>query len=160
MMQVSSIIRSTRIALALSGLVLVSVARADGPVLPLRIQTATGPHDFSVEWEKTDAERERGLMDRRSMASGHGMLFDFRPRDEPVIFWMKDTYLPLDMIFIGKGGRVVAIKHDAKPMDETFIRSGASTVGVLEVNAGIAKAIDLKVGDKVEHEMFGQTPAR
>ena len=136
----------------------VAPSLADGPVRPLRIDTASGAHTFTVEWEKTDAERERGLMDRREMARDHGMLFDFRPRDEPVVFWMKDTYLPLDMIFIGKTGRVVAIKHDAKPMDESYIRSGAATVGVLEVNAGVAKAIDLKVGDTVEHEMFGATP--
>lgn len=99
-------------------------------------------------------------MDRRSMAKNHGMLFDFRPRDEPVVFWMKDTYLPLDMIFIGRDGRVASIARDAKPMDETLIPSGAPTIGVLEVNAGVAKAIDLKVGDKVRHAMFGDPPKR
>ena len=87
------------------------------------------------------------------------MLFDFRPHDEQVVFWMKDTYLPLDMIFIGHDGRVVSIKHDAKPMDETFIPSGQPTVGVLEINAGVANAIGVSIGDQVKHAMFeGKTP--
>ena len=97
-------------------------------------------------------------MDRKSMPRNHGMLFDFRPNPAPVVFWMKDTYLPLDMIFIGDDGRVVSIKHDAKPMDETMIPSNAPTLGVLEVDAGVADSIGLKVGDKVEHEMFGNPP--
>ena len=92
------------------------------------------------------------------MPRDHGMLFDFRPNPVPVVFWMKDTYLPLDMIFIGDDGRVVKIKHDAKPMDETMIPSNVPTLGVLEVDAGVADAIGLKVGDKVEHEMFGDVP--
>ena len=133
-----------------------SVALAAGPVLPLAIDTASGHHVFDVEWEKTNAERERGLMDRKSMAQTHGMLFDFRPHDEQVLFWMKDTFLPLDMIFIGHDGHVVSIKHDAKPMDETIIRSDAPTIAVLEVNAGVADKIGVKIGDRVEHAMFDE----
>ena len=141
-------------------LALGSEARAEGPVKPLEIDTASGAHVFNVEWEMTDVEREKGLMNRRSMANDHGMLFDFRPLDEPVVFWMKDTYLPLDMIFIGADGRVVNVAHDAKPMDQTLIPSGAPTVGVLEVNAGVAKAIDLKIGDRVKHAMFGDVSTK
>ena len=144
-------------SLGLLGLV-ASVAQAAGPVAPLVIDTASGPHKFTVEWQQTEAERERGLMDRKSMPRDHGMLFDFRPNPVPVVFWMKDTYLPLDMIFIGADGRVVNVKHDAKPMDETMIPSNAPTLGVLEVDAGIAKAIGVEVGDKVEHAMFGDAP--
>ena len=148
-------------SLALLGLVsglFVTPAWAGGPVRPLVLETAGGPHRFMVEWQRTEAEREHGLMDRKSMPRDHGMLFDFRPHAVPVVFWMKDTYLPLDMIFIGDDGRVVSIKHDAKPMDETMIPSNAPTLGVLEVDAGVADAIGLKVGDKVEHEMFGDPP--
>ncbi len=134
------------------------IADAAGPVSPLVIDTTSGPHRFMVEWQQTEAEREHGLMDRKTMARDHGMLFDFRPRAVPVAFWMKDTYLPLDMIFIGADARVVSIAHDAKPMDETVIPSNAPTLGVLEVDAGVANAIDLKVGDKVEHAMFGHPP--
>ena len=142
-----------------AGLICASSVQAAGPVEPLVIDTSSGPHRFTVEWQQTEAERERGLMDRKTMARDHGMLFDFRPKAVPVAFWMKDTYLPLDMIFIGADARVVSIAHDAKPMDETIIPSNAPTLGVLEVDAGVAKAIDLKVGDKVEHAMFGDPPA-
>lgn len=141
-----------------SCLFVVTPALAAGPERPLVLETASGPHRFTVEWQRTEAERERGLMDRKSMPRDHGMLFDFRPNPVPVVFWMKDTYIPLDMIFIGSDGRVVNIKHDAKPMDETMIPSNAPTLGVLEVDAGVADAIGLKVGDKVEHEMFGDAP--
>ena len=136
------------------------VARAAGPVLPLSIDTASGHHVFDVEWEKTNDERERGLMNRRTMPPNHGMLFDFRPHDEPVMFWMKNTFLPLDMIFISRDGRVVSIKHDAQPMDETVIPSGAPTTAVLEVNAGVTETIGLKVGDRVKHAMFDEATRR
>ena len=145
-------------SLGLLGALVASAAQAAGPVAPLVIDTAGGPHKFMVEWQQTEAERERGLMDRKSMPRDHGMLFDFRPNPVPVVFWMKDTYLPLDMIFIGADGRVVNVKHDAKPMDETMIPSNAPTLGVLEVDAGVAKAIGVEVGDKVEHAMFGDAP--
>ena len=134
------------------------LARAAGPVEPLVIDTASGAHRFTVEWMMTETEREHGLMDRKTLDRDHGMLFDFRPNPSPVVFWMKDTYLPLDMIFIGADGRVVSIAHDAKPMDTTMIPSNAPTLGVLEVDAGVADAIGVKAGDKVEHAMFGDAP--
>ena len=119
----------------------------------LEIDTASGPHRFGIELMSTDAEREHGLMNRHSLPRDQGMLFDFHVQ-QPVTFWMKDTYLPLDMIFVSKEGRVVSIKHDARPLDETLIASGAPTLGVLEVNAGIAEAIGVKVGDTVHHAIF------
>lgn len=132
-----------------------SGSRAEvGVFEPLQIKTATGTHNYEVEVMKTEAERAHGLMDRRSMPKDHGMLFDF-DKDQPVYFWMKDTYLPLDMIFIDHAGRVVSIKRNAKPMDETVIPSNAPSTGVLELNGGGAAAIDLKVGDLVKHPIFG-----
>lgn len=119
----------------------------------LEIDTASGAHVFNVEVMRTDAEREHGLMERRSMPADHGMLFDFHV-EQPVVFWMKDTLIPLDMIFVAHDGRVVAIKHDAVPMDETLIPSGAPTLGVIELNGGAAKAIDVKIGDRVKNPMF------
>lgn len=130
---------------------------AVGTFEPLEIDTASGAHRYEVEVMTTEAEREHGLMDRKSMPADHGMLFDFQ-RDRDVAFWMKDTYIPLDMIFIDHAGRVVAIKHDAKPMDETPIPSGAPTTGVLELNAGAADAIELKIGDRVKHKIFHDAP--
>ena len=126
---------------------------ADAPLQRLEIDTASGPHRFQVEFMSTDAEREKGLMFRRSLAKDHGMLFDFHTQ-QPVTFWMENTYIPLDMIFVADDGRVVAIKHDAKPLDRSLIPSGAPTLGVIEVNAGIADAIGVKVGDLVKHPMF------
>ena len=155
----------TRLASTIALLILASgaatgTAFAAGPVAPLVVDTASGPHRFTVEWMMTEAERERGLMERKSMPRDHGMLFDFRPKPVNVAFWMKDTYLPLDIVFIGPDGRVVSLKHDAKPLDESIIPSNAPTLGVLELDAGVAKAIGLKVGDKVEHAMFGDGPAK
>ncbi len=120
---------------------------------PLEVDTASGPHQLKVELMSTDAEREYGLMNRQSLPRDQGMLFDFHVQ-QPVIFWMKDTYIPLDMIFVSKQGRVVSVKHDAKPLDKTLIESGGPTLGVLEVNAGVADAIGVKVGDLVKHAIF------
>lgn len=128
-------------------------ASADAPLQRLEIDTASGAHVFKVELMSTDAEREHGLMFRKSLARDRGMLFDFH-RQQPVVFWMKDTLVPLDMIFVAQDGHVVSVKHDAKPMDETLIQSGAPTLGVIEVNAGVADAIGLKVGDTVKHPIF------
>ena len=123
------------------------------PLQPLEIDTASGKHLFQVEVMRTSVELEHGLMDRRSLPQDQGMLFDFR-KQEPVFFWMKDTYIPLDMIFVSEDGHVVGIKHDAKPLDESIIPSKAPTRGVIEVNAGVADRIGLKVGDAVKHPVF------
>jgi uncharacterized membrane protein (UPF0127 family) len=70
--------------------------------------------------------------------------------------WMKNTYLPLDMVFIAKSGRVVGLAENAEPLSEKIIPSGAPTYGVLELNAGTAARIDLKIGDEVHHSLFGK----
>ncbi len=120
---------------------------------PLEIATATGRHVFQVEIAADDASRERGLMDRRYMAANQGMLFEF-DRDAPVAFWMKDTYIPLDMIFIAPAGAVTHIVANAEPLSERVIPSGGPCVAVLELNGGTAASIGLKVGDKVRHPFF------
>jgi uncharacterized membrane protein (UPF0127 family) len=119
----------------------------------LEIVTSTGRHAFQVEIANNDATREHGLMDRRYMAPDHGMLFEF-DRDEPVAFWMKNTYIPLDMIFIAPSGVVTHIAANAEPLSERAIPSGGPSVAVLEVDGGIAASIGLKVGDKVRHPFF------
>jgi uncharacterized membrane protein (UPF0127 family) len=134
-------------------LVCAGQGRADDALQKLEIDTASGPHVFNVEVVRTPAERERGLMDRRTMPQDRGMLFDFQT-EQPVIFWMKDTYIPLDMIFVAQNGRVVGIKHDAKPMDETLIPSGAPALGVIELNGGVTNTIGLKIGDMVKNPLF------
>ena len=120
---------------------------------PLEIVTASGPHKFSVEVMRDDNQRARGLMYRRSMPEDRGMLFDFK-REEPVAMWMKNTYLPLDMVFIDRTGRVVNVAENTEPLSERIIPSGGPVFAVLEVNAGTARRIGLKVGDRLKHPMF------
>jgi uncharacterized protein len=126
---------------------------ADKATVPLSIVTASGTHMFAVEVMRTEPELEQGLMFRKSMPQDHGMLFDFR-REQSVMMWMKNTYLPLDMIFIGKTGRVVGVIANAKPLSEQILTAGVPTDAVLEVNAGTAARIGLKVGDQVRHSIF------
>ena len=119
----------------------------------LEIVTSTGRHAFQIEIANNDATRERGLMDRRYMAADHGMLFEF-DREAPVAFWMKNTYIPLDMIFIAPSGVVTHIAANAEPLSERVIPSGGPCVAVLELNGGTAASIGLKVGDKVHYPFF------
>ncbi|MEO8812338.1 MAG: DUF192 domain-containing protein [Caulobacteraceae bacterium] len=129
-------------------------ARPDArAVEPLEIVTTTGAHRFKVEVARTDASRERGLMFRKSLAADRGMLFDFRtPR--PVAFWMKNTLIPLDMVFIGADGRIVRVAERATPLSETPIPSGGDVLGVLELRGGRAAQIDARPGDRVRQSMF------
>jgi uncharacterized protein len=121
---------------------------------PLVIDTATGPHQFSVELARTEEEREKGLMFRRSLPPDRGMIFDFKTA-QPVMMWMKNTYIPLDMIFMAQDGRVTHIAEDEEPLSEKIIPSDGPAFAVLEVNAGTAKRIGLKPGDKVQNALFG-----
>jgi uncharacterized protein len=142
-------------ALALAALV--SPARAATGPAPatddLSIQTASGAHHFTVEVMRTRDQLERGLMFRRQLARDKGMLFDFGS-SQPVSMWMKNTYLPLDMVFIAADGRVVSVKQNAEPLSETIIPSGGDVLGVLEINAGTAAEIGVKPGDRVSDPMF------
>jgi uncharacterized protein len=128
-------------------------AWAAPPLEELDIITATGAHHYEVEIANDNPTREHGLMDRHEMAADHGMLFEF-PERAPVTFWMKDTYIPLDMIFIDTDGTVRAVAENATPQSEALIPSRAAVIGVLELNGGQAKAIKLKVGDKVKAGFF------
>ncbi|ACB95183.1 DUF192 domain-containing protein [Beijerinckia indica] len=126
---------------------------AEDSLEPLAIVTASGDHAFSVEVMRTDEGRERGLMGRRYLPADRGMLFDFGT-ERPVMMWMKNTYLPLDMIFIGRAGKVVALAENTEPFSEAIIPSKAPAFAVLEVNAGTARKIGLKIGDTVQHSLF------
>ncbi|AVA21433.1 hypothetical protein NXC24_CH01789 [Rhizobium sp. NXC24] len=116
---------------------------------PLSIKTAKGvTHKFTVELALTEPQLEFGLMYRKSMPDDHGMLFDFgAPR--PVMMWMKNTVLPLDMLFLDRSGVVTHIQENAVPYSETIISSGGSVLYVIELNGGIARKLGLAVGDKV-----------
>ncbi|MBV8567943.1 MAG: DUF192 domain-containing protein [Methylobacteriaceae bacterium] len=141
-------------AVAMMASVMLAGACAQDALERLDLVTAGGTHQFAVEVMRTDAQRERGLMFRRFLPQDRGMLFDFET-PQPVMMWMKNTILPLDMIFIGKDGRVISIAQNTEPMSERIIPSGGDVLGVLEVNAGTAQKIGLKKGDKVIHPLFG-----
>ncbi len=119
----------------------------------LEIVTASGPHAFNVEVARNEKDRARGLMFRRSLPQDHGMLFVFET-ERPIAMWMKNTYIPLDMVFVSRKGRVTSIARGAIPLSETIIPSGGPVYAVIELAAGAADAIGLSVGDHVRHAEF------
>src|SRR5438309_11102186 len=121
---------------------------------PLEIASKSGVHVFAVELASTPQEQATGLMFRRELPEGRGMLFDFH-RDQPTSFWMKNTYIPLDMIFIRGDGRILRIAENTVPLSETLVPSGGPVRAVLEVNAGMARKLGIAPGDRVAHPIFG-----
>src|SRR5271165_6266981 len=119
----------------------------------LEIASKSGVHSFSVEVVATDAEREKGLMYRRELPEGRGMLFDFTP-EQPVAFWMHNTYVSLDMIFIRADGRILRIAENTEPMSDRLIPSGGPVRAVLEVIAGTARKLGIAPGDRVASPIF------
>jgi uncharacterized membrane protein (UPF0127 family) len=122
-------------------------------VQPLEIVTKNGVQVFSVEMATTEQEKETGLMYRKELADGKGMLFDFSPEQE-VSMWMKNTYISLDMIFIRADGRILRIAENTEPMSTRIIPSRGLAKGVLEVIAGTAKKYGIEPGDRVGHPLF------
>ena len=120
---------------------------------PLQIATARGRYRFNVEMADNDTTREIGLMCRTGLPDAGGMLFDFKTAQE-VSFWMKNTLIPLDMLFIARDGRVVSIARNAVPEDESPIPSGGAVVGVLELRGGRAAEIGAAPGDRVAQRIF------
>ena len=122
---------------------------------PLQIETAGGKsHDFTVELALNNAQREQGLMFRKSMPPENGMLFNFgEPRD--VAMWMRNTLIPLDMLFIGRDGRITHIHENAVPHSEAIISSRGPVNFVLELNGGAAKRYGIKPGDIVRSAQIG-----
>ena len=112
--------------------------------------TATGDYSFTVEVVDTPAARNKGLMFRQSLAKDAGMLFDFK-QEQQTAFWMQNTFIPLDMVFISADGEVRTIHVNAKPHDTTSIPSGVPVQFVLEIPGGRSVEIGLKPGDKIDH---------
>ncbi len=119
----------------------------------LEIASRTGVHVFSVELAVTNEERARGLMFRKELPEGHGMLFDFSP-DQDVSMWMQNTYISLDMIFIRADGRIHRIAENTEPLSTRIISSGGPVHAVLEVKAGTARKLGIAPGDTVSHPIF------
>ena len=122
---------------------------------PMEIVTRRGLAHLMVEIADTPKTREIGLMCRPRLAPNRGMLFDFK-QVQTVAFWMKNTLIPLDMVFIGADGRVVNVAHEARPLDETPIYSAAPILGVLEIAGGRAADLDIEPGDQVRERIFGR----
>jgi uncharacterized membrane protein (UPF0127 family) len=131
---------------------------AGGAYIPLVIESLTGVrHTFQVEVAETPAERTKGLMFRSEMAADAGMLFLYQA-PQFVTMWMRNTVLPLDMLFITADGRILSIAERAVPQSAMLIPSDGAALGVLEVNAGTASRLGLGVGDRVLHAHFGTAP--
>jgi len=122
------------------------------------LQTATGTHAVGVKVALTLAEQQRGLQFLDRLPEETGMLFLYRPPRE-VTMWMKDTRLPLDMVFIRPGGAVHRIERSAEPYSERIIASYGSVIAVLEIAAGSAERLGLQTGDRVMHPALGANPA-
>ena len=118
------------------------------PVETITIDTKTGPHSFTVEIAADEESREKGLMYRTAMAPDAGMLFDFKT-PQLVSFWMENTVLPLDMLFVRADGTVARIKANATPYSRENIPSGEPVQLVIELNAGRAAALGITEGAKV-----------
>jgi uncharacterized protein len=119
----------------------------------LEIASKTGVHFFAAELAVTDEERAKGLMFRKELPEGRGMLFDFK-RDQEVSMWMENTYVSLDMIFILANGRIARIAEHTEPLSRKIVSSGGPVRAVLEVVAGTAKRLGLAPGDRVGHPIF------
>ena len=119
----------------------------------LLIETPAGRHVFTVEVATTPASRRRGLMHRRSMAPDAGMLFDYG-RAAHAAMWMKNTFIPLDMLFIGGDGLILKIAERTMPHSLETMTSDGPVRAVLEVNAGTVARLGIRTGDLVRHVLF------
>jgi uncharacterized protein len=151
--------RTTRLWLAAAAVAVFAVMAGGGVRAAsfgtLEIATKTGVQMFSVEMATTEDEKQKGLMYRRELADGKGMLFDFSP-EQQISMWMKNTYISLDMIFIRADGRILRIAENTEPESTAIISSGGLARGVLEVPAGTAKKYGIAPGDRVSHPLFGK----
>ncbi|MEX5726733.1 uncharacterized membrane protein (UPF0127 family) [Rhodovulum iodosum] len=141
------------VAVSLSG-----AARAQCADTRVDLRGEWGQARFSVELADDAAERSRGLMFRERLPQGAGMLFVY-DRPGRAVFWMKNTLIPLDMIFLGPRGRVLKVHENAVPGDLTGIDGGPGVKAVLEINGGLARAIGIAPGSEMRHPAFGNAAA-
>jgi uncharacterized membrane protein (UPF0127 family) len=118
--------------------------------VPLTIRTKTAAHMFTVQIAATPEQQEHGLMFYRSLGADQGMIFPYDP-PQSVSFWMKNTLIPLDMVFIRADGTIARIAT-AKPLDETPVPAGEPVAAVLEIRGGRAAELGIKPGDMVQWE--------
>lgn len=140
--------------LVIAGFAVASAPAGAASFQPLEIVTKNGVQVFSVEMATTEEEKQTGLMYRKELADGKGMLFDFNPEQE-ISMWMKNTYVSLDMIFIRADGRILRIAENTEPLSTKIISSRGPARAVLEVVAGTAQKYGIRPGDRVGHPLFG-----
>jgi uncharacterized protein len=143
-------------ALAATGLSRVSVAAElqQFPRSELTIVSGTGRHRFKIEVAETPEQMMRGLMFRRSLPPDAGMLFDYK---QPTVatMWMRNTLIPLDMLFVDAQGRITNIQQRAVPQSDDIIAAAAPVRAVIELNGGTAERLGIAPGDQVVHPIFG-----
>ena len=154
-MNIFSLVKSASAAVRLAVLLLVmgTIASCSGGERAV-LHTEKGDFAFNIEIADTAASREKGLMFRTSLAPDAGMLFDYH-REQQAAFWMQNTLIPLDMIFVGADGIVRTIHVNARPLDTTSIPSVVPIRFVLEIAGGRSVEIGLKVGDRMEQARVG-----
>jgi hypothetical protein len=121
----------------------------------LVIQRSDGRDQFSIWLADTPAQQQQGLMWIQKLPPDYGMLF-LLPQPRPMSMWMKNTYVPLDMVFFDSQGRILRIHERAVPLSEAIIESGVEVAGVLEILAGEARRRGMQVGDRLLHQRLGR----
>jgi uncharacterized membrane protein (UPF0127 family) len=121
----------------------------------MKLHTAKGVKVISVEITETQEEKMKGLMYRPSLPDNQGMIFAYDPPRE-ITMWMRNTYIPLDMVFIRPDGVIHRIEAWTRPFSEEIIASKGDVAACLELAGGAAERMGLKPGDRVEHSMFGR----
>ena len=142
-----SLIKALHVALLALFLLPLAACADDGRLV---VKTAGGDHAFNVEVVDTPETRAQGLMFRQSLAPDAGMLFDFK-ESRPTSFWMRNTFIPLDMIFIREDGVIANVHVNAIPQDPTSIASDGPVMFVLEIPGGRSVELGIAAGDTVEH---------
>lgn len=120
---------------------------------PLTIDAESGQFEFQVEMAVSPEQRGLGLMFREDLAEDRGMLFDFG-KLQRASMWMRNTYVPLDMLFIDPDGRITQIAADTRPLSDAVIASREPVRAVLELRAGVAAKLGIKPGDRILHPLF------
>jgi len=119
----------------------------------IEIVTNHGTHKFIVDVADTREKTEQGLMFKKKISDAYGMIFDFG-EETKTAFWMKNTYIPLDIIFTDNNGKIVWIYEKAEPMSERLIIPPMMVRGALEINAGLVKSLKIRIGNKINYKKF------
>ena len=119
-------------------------------IIPVTVTSSTGKHLFRAEVAATAAQQQRGLMFRTEMAHDEGMIFPYEDNPHQLSFWMRNTVIPLDIIFIGTDRKILNIAENAVPYSEESLPSVGVAAAVLEINGGLSAELGIRPGDSVE----------